>query len=34
MIVLSDIRTAAIAGVRRMPHGASAPAASGIATTL
>jgi hypothetical protein len=34
MIVLSDISTAPTAGVRTRPHGASTPAASGIATML
>ena len=34
MIVLADMRTAPTAGDRRMPHGASTPAASGIATML
>jgi hypothetical protein len=34
MTVLADIRTAAIAGGRRMPCGARTPAANGIATML
>lgn len=34
MIVLTDIRTAPNAGDSVMPHGASTPAASGMATTL
>lgn len=34
MMVLKDISTAPTAGVRMMPHGASTPAASGIATML
>ena len=33
-IVLSDISTAPTAGVSTMPHGASTPAARGIATML
>jgi len=34
MIVLSDMSTAPIAAGRTMPHGASTPAASGIAAML
>ena len=34
MIVLSDMSTAPTAGERTIPHGASTPAASGIATML
>ena len=34
MIVLNDMSTAPIAGLRTMPFDASAPAASGIATIL
>ena len=34
MIVLRDMNTAPTAGVSTMPHGASTPAASGIATML
>ena len=34
MIVLSDMSTAPTAGDNTIPHGASTPAASGIATTL